>query len=116
MKRTFLMVIVCGIILIVLSAYKVDVPATKKDTASLNKSTCVNGFNSLKAAKFQKRMLDQQVLLSAAAGRGEEAMTVGVRVSELNGIIVIFEDLIADPKLDCGKYLKDEPKVAHKVI
>jgi len=116
MKRTFLMVIVSIVVLSVIAAYNTSVPKTKKDTASLNKSTCINGFNSLKAAKFQKKMLDQQVLLSAAAGRGEEAMAVGVQVSELNGIIVIFEDLIADPKLGCHNYLKDEPKVTRKTI
>ena len=114
MKRTFLIAIVAAVVLVALSAYQT--PETKKDIASLNKSTCINGFNSLKAAKFQKRMLDQQVLLSAAAGRGEEAAAVGVQVSELNGIIVIFEDLIKDPKLDCGQYIKDEPRVTRKII
>jgi len=118
MKRTFLYAIVCVVVLIVLSAYDVDKlkPAPKKDDASLNKSTCINGFNSLKNAKFQKRMLDQQVLLSTAAGRGEEAAAVGIRVSELNVMISILEQLIADPKLECYQYLKDEPKVTHEVI
>lgn len=86
------------------------------DGNPINKSTCVNAFNSLKVAKFQKKMLDQQVLLSAAAGRGEEAAAVGVQVNELKAMAKVFEKIINNPKLDCNQYLKDEPKVTHKVI
>ena len=117
-KKTILYIVIVIVLLVVMVARNSDKPIAVKveDGAAINKSTCINAFNSLKAARFQKKMLDQQVLLSAAAGRGEEALAVGVQVNELKAIATIFEKLIDDPKLDCGKYLKDEPKVTRKTI
>jgi hypothetical protein len=53
-------------------------------------------------------MLDQQVLLSAADGRGEEAAALGTQVNELNAYIKVAKELIADPALDCRKYFTEE--------
>ncbi len=113
MKRQALMAFVAGIVIITISAYtdRQIIKVNQSDSSAINKSTCINGFDSLKEAKVQKKMLDRQVLLSSATGRTEDAALVGTQSTKLKGIITVLETLIADPKLGCGKYLKAEPTV-----
>lgn len=117
-KKSILWFTISAILVVIVMVQRTDksIDVVVDDGNPINKSTCVNAFNSLKVAKFQKKMLDQQVLLSAAAGRGEEAAAVGVQVNELKAMAKVFEKIINNPKLDCNQYLKDEPKVTHKVI
>ena len=59
------------------------------------------------AAKIQLKMLEQQVLLSTAAGRAAEAATLSIQVSELKALVTVFKKLIVDPKLSCDMYLEN---------
>lgn len=108
-KKSILYVVILAVLVAVLATIRDDTSIEKvKDIEVVNRATCLNGMNSLKAAQFQKKMLDQQVVLSAAGGRGEEAAAVGTQVSELKAIIEVFNTLLADPKLNCKKYFPDE--------
>jgi len=109
MKKAFLLVILAifygTATLVYTQPPKIEVSASSSDTD--HESACRHGINSLKVAMVRKKLFDQQILLSTAAGRGEEAAAIGSSVAELNALITIFKKLVADPKLNCAKYLTE---------
>ena len=103
-KRLFL-ILFCVFVTILIVAVDTPQPTKKSEESVVGKKTaCINGINSLNAAQTQKKMLDQQLTLSKASGRAEEVAIISAQVKELKTIIAVFEELIADPSLECSKY------------